>query len=1146
MAIHLTYSNATEALVQALTERLRERRVRGVSPLTPAHLVVPNRNLERYLELSIAQALGIAANLRFHRLERFVARWLAQEGVGPVLDRRALERHILGALLDDDWLAAEPGGALAGYVDAEDRETSEVRRVQLALRLARLFEAYGYSRPELLDRWSEGPVPSEPTEAWQARLARRAMERGELPLHAALRKLGSARPDALPQELHVFGLSYVARVFQWAFAALGERTDLYLYVLNPCMEFWEDVPTEHEARRRLPRRSERVPSVDGELHPLVASDADDPPALTWWGRPGREHVHLLNELTGADFEPRFVDPTADERSVLRVLQRDILLREPAPRRPSLRADDSVCALACPGIRREVEIVAEEIWRRIDAEGSTLRFNDIAVFVHSDVRDLYLPHVASVFAEAGDLPHHVVDLPLAAESTLVDAAARLLDLLVSRFRRPDVLALLLHPSLRLPTRAVVDRGRWARLVDRLGAFHGLDRGEHAETYIDRDLVNWDQAVRRLALGTFLTGEASGDPRTIEMDGERYLPEETSADEGGVVLAALLRSLLGDARYARQARLSLTGWSRFVAGLFRGYLDARTAREEAELRRCLAAAESLADRDADGAEVGFGVAAELVAEALAGLGGARGEYLAEGVVVSALTPMRAIPFRVVFMLGMGEGVFPTTERRDPLDLRTRRRRVGDVTPVERDKYVFLETLLCARDAVVCSWVARDSLTGDPIEPSPVVRQLLDLLGRSYVVDAEALVREFPLRRHDEGRGRRAIVEAGWERQAAELGAKLRTELGRDLDERDLRTLAGTDRPHARAVTRMLALPHIPAGRTLPTEVEVSLDALRRFLEAPLQGWAAAVLGLADELEGDAGAREDEPFAPAPLELAQTLREAFVEGLRQCCPPVARYAEQVERLQAHGRWPVGTLASQRRRFDEEVLRSWQRVFRVAVAPDGARPRRVRFGSGSRADPTDELREAIRVGVNVQGRSIGVRITGRTQVLVEDGQASLILVPRRGPVGAQLQRERLVYGLRAFLDYVALVASGDERSAHRALILYGGAAAQDASLHFAELTPQTAMSYLRQIAGELFGRAHDYFLPCEAVMRDAKGWRELTGRKLLAQATAVRLQEKGGRSRYGPVSGGERYALPDPDEALAMVRRRFGLYFQLVGLSR
>ena len=47
--------------------------------------------------------------------------------------------------------------------------------------------------------------------------------------------------------------------------------------------------------------------------------------------------------------------------------------------------------------------------------------------------------------------------------------------------------------------------------------------------------------------------------------------------------------------------------------------------------------------------------------------RGHYLAEGVTVSSFQPMRPIPFKAVFLLGMGEGLFPTPYHRDTLDLR-----------------------------------------------------------------------------------------------------------------------------------------------------------------------------------------------------------------------------------------------------------------------------------------------------------------------------------------------------------------------------------------------------------------------------------------------------------------------------------------------
>ena len=64
--IRLTYSNRTEALLEALVARLDASR--GVDPLAPRWIVVPNRNVERYADLGVARHLGIAANLRFVRL----------------------------------------------------------------------------------------------------------------------------------------------------------------------------------------------------------------------------------------------------------------------------------------------------------------------------------------------------------------------------------------------------------------------------------------------------------------------------------------------------------------------------------------------------------------------------------------------------------------------------------------------------------------------------------------------------------------------------------------------------------------------------------------------------------------------------------------------------------------------------------------------------------------------------------------------------------------------------------------------------------------------------------------------------------------------------------------------------------------------
>src|SRR5688500_18154112 len=136
------------------------------------------------------------------------------------------------------------------------------------------------------------------------------------------------------------------------------------------------------------------------------------------------------------------------------------------------------------------------------------------------------------------------------------------------------------------------------------------------------------------------------------------------------------------------------------------------------------------------------------------------------------MRAIPFRAIFVLGLGERRFPATDRRDSMDLRTAARELGDVTDAERDRYTFLETLLCARDRLVLSYVARDEQTGDPLAPSSVIQELLDVIEEGYLPKAcERIVRRPKLRRHEDERMVKIVPEALAELRAAKMGAAMR---------------------------------------------------------------------------------------------------------------------------------------------------------------------------------------------------------------------------------------------------------------------------------------------------------------------------------------------------------------------------------------
>lgn len=1184
--IHLTYSNRTEALLDTLVRRLDERRRRGDDPLAPVWLVVPNRNVEHYVELGVARALGIAANLRFERLGTLVRRWL-ESAEHPLLIDRAMTARVLRALVDDDLLRDDVMAPVRRYLvgGGDGRDAVDLRRAQLALHVSHLFDEYAFSRPELLDDWTAGRVrfdgtPHATTEAWQSALWRwirtHPVGANARTLSEALEATGATHDGATShlEELHVFGLSYVARIFSRLFGSFGEQSRLYLYALNPCEEFWEDLETEEELRRRR-RRSDAEPEwLFEDEDPFRLSVDTETPLLRLWGRPGREHVRLLGVLTECDFTGAFVDPVGsspkpadalplfsrlDEPTLLERIQHDVLARTPRAERPEAGVrDDSLQVLACPSLRREVETVAAEIWNLIETL-EDLTFDQIAVLVNGPDRDLYLPHLTAVFEEAHGIPFNVADLSLASVSPLVEAALRLIDLPTTRMTRPDVLGVITHPVVRarFPDVNATD---WVTLCERLGIFHGLDHAAHEGTYAaEVDLLSWEQGLTRIALGAFMTGPRSSDGRFVELHGHRYLPEEPAVGElTDARFAMLVRSLSSDVRFARSAALPLTRWANFLGAMLRAYLTPEDDREEAALRRALSAVQELAELDLDGTPVGYAVAHELAKGSLEGLSGGRGQQLADGVAVSSLMPMRAIPFRVIFVLGLGEGRFPAADRRDPMDLRGARRHAGDVTPPERDRYTFLETLLCARERLYLSYVARDEQTGDPLAPSAVVSELLDVIERGYLPDGRnQIVRRQRLRRHEEPRMAEVLPAAALEQRARRLGEAFQKDLARRGRAGVLGTLTASETSRRvardeplRSALGLAALPDRAAEAVREPTVRLTLSSLRRFLECPLQAWTQRVLRLEEDSLDTRATVSDEPFEPSILDATIVLRASFADAVLHGTPSAEAYRAHVAALEAQGRWPIGALQTLEAVEHASILRRWQegwdRLGELGWVG------RMRFGAAQSSDPAEEVVDPVVIVFDDDprepgsGRPLRVELSGRTELLRDlriprSPRSSVTPLLRRKP-GELGRIDELRHALRGLFDHVALSACGLEGE-HRAIHLLGDR--DDAAptvVPLASLSRTEAEGWLRTLVSDLLGRTHTYLLPIEAVLRLADRFDEVRGEELLSSITVVCERWGGGQSRYGPVREPFRFPPPGVGEAEDILERRFALPMRLL----
>jgi exodeoxyribonuclease V gamma subunit len=106
-----------------------------------------------------------------------------------------------------------------------------------------------------------------------------------------------------------------------------------------------------------------------------------------------------------------------------------------------------------------------------------------------------------------------------------------------------------------------------------------------------------------------------------------------------------------------------------------------------------------------------------------------FLAGAVNFCTLMPMRAIPFKLVCLLGMNDGDYPRAQPPLDFDLMGSDYRPGDRSRREDDRYLLLEALLSARDQLYISWVGRSIRDNSERPASVLIGQLRDHLASGW---------------------------------------------------------------------------------------------------------------------------------------------------------------------------------------------------------------------------------------------------------------------------------------------------------------------------------------------------------------------------------------------------------------------------------
>ena len=741
----LLQSNELDALRQILVEWLKRS---PLPALVDETVLVQSNGMAQWLRLGLCQpsetgGLGVALGVSFEFPAR--VQWRCYRSVlgaervpeQAPFDKTTLRWRLMRLLPN---LLSDPRFGVfhrqltpAGGGDAE-------RLFDLCSRLADQWDEYQVYRADWLSYWAAGhddlPAPDHPMPkeaAWQPVLWRALLadvaERfepsmsGRAGLHHAFMTEAKRieRPADFPPRFVVFGVSSLPPQVLDVLSVAAKWSQVIVCIQNPCQVYWADM---------VPAQSNT--SVTGTYlknHPLLAL----------WGRQGRDLLRMLSAFEEQARAPAMVSSdnslfieSEEPRNILQKIQHDILHGRPteellAEKHPAI-ADASLVFHVVHSPLRAVEVLHDQLLAAL-ADDPSLAPQQIIVMV-PDIA-LFAPAIHAIFGRFSRddpryIPFAIADQPDQTDHALLSVFAALFSLPQCRFERSELLDWLSAPAVRAAfALSAADVDRLAQWLDRAAVHWGLDVEQRTgfEAPAEYTQHSWQFGLDRLYLG-YLNADAGALWQGIA-------PLDAIDASQAELIGRLHEFLnaLAEARKLFAQSLTPLAWGEALNQLLPRFFQdeaggSETARWVEQIRNAVISWQTDCALAEWQAPLPAGVVQSALFERLAQPRLSQ-RFLVGGVNFATLMPMRAIPYRQVYLLGMDEHAYPRRQPRQDFDLLADRYRPGDRARRDDDRYLFLEALLAAREKLSISWIGRAVKDNSPRSPSIVVQQLMDYL-------------------------------------------------------------------------------------------------------------------------------------------------------------------------------------------------------------------------------------------------------------------------------------------------------------------------------------------------------------------------------------------------------------------------------------
>ncbi|QOL24947.1 exodeoxyribonuclease V subunit gamma [Thalassotalea sp. LPB0316] len=758
--IYLYPANKMEHLLQLY---LKIQQLEPLPIFEKETLVVQNAGMQHWLSMSLANSRKISFNFSYALPAQFLwklARTVAGEENVPdetLFSREVLSWRILALLMSDEVINDEDFDQVTQFWRGENVERLQQQRCyQLACQLADLFEQYLIYRPKWIAAWNKGDLSCQQDEQisltdanqqlmrWQAKLwrllTREVTYDPQVIIKHAIANLGQ-NSDKLPKRIAFFGINAMAPMWLDFINAISEHCQVHFFHLNPCADYWGDIQTEKHAFKH----------IDQWLSQDELSALSTNPLLANLGQQGKEFLSLLQNYSTINIDAfDDVEETKDiaEQSVLSLIQRDILTLTDARQQQQTVKDHSITITRAHSAMREIQGLHDWLLHQFNQDPS-LTPKDVLVMCPEV--EHYAPYVNAVFArgwqELSDdvppLPCSIADRVSKNAEPVVAAFIDLLRLPDSRFQVSQILGFLRVEQVK--TKFELDDDDLEKIAQwlEIACVHWGRDSQHKADVLNltqaSESFTWQQGLARL-----VRGFAYQDEDVIWH--EQLLLSNVEGSEALLLgklmlIVSLLEQHTKQLSQAKPAQLWVSYLHQFVDDFF-------LEQDSQKLLILKDAINLFADyTDAAGydALISLGVVQHFLNNHFSVPDPGR-QFMIGQVTFCSMVPMRSIPFKIIAVLGLNDGQFP--RQRQPLsyDLMAQTPfMLGDRSRRGDDRYMFLEALVSARQALYLSYQGNSLKNNAVQQPSIVLKELMDYLAHGYgwdVFDSADDIRKLPM--------------------------------------------------------------------------------------------------------------------------------------------------------------------------------------------------------------------------------------------------------------------------------------------------------------------------------------------------------------------------------------------------------------------